>query len=118
RGRSAGAVGRARRERLQPRAAARGARVIAEVLGIEISADELAAQHPLVRHAAGCRLGCVGAKRRRYLEARAIDRLVDARIGVGDLGYRAAVQLVFAVERNLAGAADVAPVTIDEVVIR
>ena len=115
--RAADHVLHARRELLQPQAAARGARVIAQVLGIEVSADELAAQHPLVRHAAGCRPGCVGAKCRRYLEPRAIDRLVDARIGVGDLGYRAAVQLVFAVERNLAGAADVAPVAIDEVVI-
>ena len=64
----------ARREFLQAQALRR-ARIVADVVRVEVGADELAADHPLVGHVARGGLRRVGAQLGRHLEGARVDRL-------------------------------------------
>jgi hypothetical protein len=112
--RAAGDVERARRDLLQAQTL-RALGVVAHVVRIHVGADELAAEHPLVGHVAGGRLGRVRQHRSRNRQARLVDRLVEAHAGELGFLHHAPVELVFAAHRHL-DLVDLLPLRVDVVV--
>ena len=84
---------------------------------VEIGADELPPDDPLVGHLARRGPGCPGAQLGGHLELRRRDGSVEARLVVLDAHDFAAVQLVALPVRDF-DARDVAPVREDEIVGR
>ena len=75
-------------------------RVVARLLGVEIDADELAPEDPLIRHLADRRLARGGQEGVGDREPARGDRGVHGRLGDLHLGHGAAVQLVLAGHRD------------------